>query len=169
MSKARSVSTPLSLIFIQLWRNFQEGLLSGIRFDFYTLLLHAGQIAKPTIRWTPACKRRWGLIRVAILSRVKLPSLVSLWTDHILMRVIGLCGISVNCRQLSSSFDRSKELRKIYTNCRLSTLINSHQPSWNLFSCLTRTWELRKLPWKLSFINFCQLPCNSCSRLTRTW
>ena len=50
-----------------------------------------------------------------------------------------------------------------------SRLFNSHQLSCNSCSRLTRTWELRKLSYKLSLVNSHQLSCNSCSRLTRTW
>ena len=53
-------------------------------------------------------------------------------------------------------------------SCKLS-LLNSHQLSCNSCSCLTRTWELRKLSLKLSLLNSHQLSCNSCSCLTRTW
>ena len=75
-----------------------------------------------------------------------------------------------------------------HANSRLSTLINSHvtpihvwpeHGSWenshtnsrlsslmNSCSRLTKTWELRKLSYKVSVINSRQLSCNSCSRLT---
>ena len=43
------------------------------------------------------------------------------------------------------------------------------QLSCNFCSRLTRTWELRKLLYKSSLANSNQLLCNSCSDLTRTW
>ena len=52
--------------------------------------------------------------------------------------------------------------------CKL-LLINCHQLSCNSCSCLTSTWQLRKLSCKLSLVDSYHLLCNSCSRLTSTW
>ena len=48
----------------------------------------------------------------------------------------------------------------------------SHQLSsvfMKLCSRLTRSWELRKHSYKISFLSSHQLPCNSCSRLAKKW
>jgi hypothetical protein len=52
-------------------------------------------------------------------------------------------------------------------SCKLS-LLNYHQLSCNSCSRLTGAWELRKLSYKLSLLNYHQLSCNSCSPLSLT-
>ena len=77
-----------------------------------------------------------------------------------------------NCRlsaliQLLFSFDQDSRVEKTLIRaltCQLSSIV-----SCNSCSRLTKTWELRKLSYKLSRVSFHQLSCNSCSRLTRTW
>jgi hypothetical protein len=49
-----------------------------------------------------------------------------------------------------------ESFRYVRGNSR-STLINSHQLSWNSCSRLTGVWELRKLSCKLSLLNYLQL------------
>ena len=71
------------------------------------------------------------------------------------------CQLSSTLMQLFFSFEQDMRIEKTLTQTFVSHLSSTLVVVWPW-----RTWELRKLSYKLSLINFPQLSCNFCSRLT---
>ena len=65
--------------------------------------------------------------------------------------------------QLLFLFDQDMRVEKILVQTLACPF------SYNSCSRLTRTWEFKKLSYKLSLVTYQQLSCNSCSWLTRSW